>query len=406
MKSTLAFGTLLVLAVAIALATLTPLQAAIALNLGLPSSSPGTASNSPEASTALAPSATLEALSATEVPAASTAIAPAPTPVPPSPTPVSPTPTSVAPTPTTVAPTPTPAAVLAASYLKDSTIVTIYGRAFGVAPILGRLGSSESFEDVARDVQQFFGPISQHNDGKKIIPAIHLIYGLAIPCPPNDDCLLYLEGTDPEVVKHYIEPAAAQGWQVILDTQIGRSDPVTQVKRMIDKGYLNYDNVHVALDPEFASVPGHDTPGIPIGTIDASEVNQVQQILDEQVRKMRLPHKKILIVHQFGDKNVDDGVPFMIQNKESLRTFENVDLVIGADGFGHPDSKATKYNRMTDPQVYPFIQWRGIKLFLPNPYEQAGHYDQPQMTIEEVFGVVDTPGGYRVKYKPNVIIIA
>lgn len=316
-----------------------------------------------------------------------------------------PSPTPTVAQPTTPAPTPTPKPK-PVSYLEDGTLLTAYGRAFGVAPILGRLGSYQSFADMAADIRHFYDPVAELNDGKTVIPALHFIYALAIPCTPGDDCLLYLEGTVDDVEKDYIQPAAARGWQVILDTQLGRSDPVTQVKRMIAKGYLNYDHVHVAIDPEFSSVPGEDIPGIPIGTIDASEVNAVQELLDEHVRRLGLRHKKILIVHQFGDANVDDGVPFMIRNKKNLRTYENVDLVIDADGFGTPDSKVSKYNRITDHEVYPFIRFRGIKIFPFNPHEEAGHLDKPLMTFRQIFGLDPTPGGLRMRYKPDVIIVA
>jgi hypothetical protein len=229
---------------------------------------------------------------------------------------------------------------------------------------------------------------------------------MAMPCPPDDDCLLYLEGTGADVVKDYIQPAAARGWLVVLDTQIGRSDPVTQVKRMIDKGYLNYDNVHVALDPEFSSVPGHDNPGIPIGSLDSSQINEVQRMLDEHVAKLRLPHRKIVMVHQFGDPNVNDGVPDMITNKTALTTYGNVDLVIDADGFGLPGPKIDKYNKMTDPEVYPFIRYRGLKIFLPNAFEQAGHYDDPVLTWPQIFGGEALPSGPQMRFRPDVLIIA
>ena len=332
--------------------------------------------------------------------------APTETPAPAAPTPT-PLPTAVpSPTPSPV-PTATPTPAKAESYFKDSTLLTIYGRAFGIAPILGRLGAYGSVADMADDLGNFVPSITQVNHGKKVVPAIHLIYAMAIPCVPDDDCLLYIEGTVTDVVKEYIEPAAANGWVVILDTQIGRSDPVTQVKRMIDKGYLNYDNVHVALDPEFSSVPGHDTPGIPIGTLDAAQINEVQRLLDEHVRTHHLTHRKVLIVHQFGDPNVDDGVPFMITSKNTLATYENVDLVIDADGFGNPVPKVDKYNKMTDPEVYPFIQFRGIKIFLPNQWEQAGHYDTPVMTWPQIFGIEElTPTGPRMRFQPDVVIIA
>lgn len=330
-----------------------------------------------------------------------------------SPTPeVSPIPTVTnTPTPApsaTSSPTPstTPAPVVAKSYLDDSTLLTMYGRAFGVAPILGRLGSYQNFNDMAEDVKQFEGQVKANNGGKKVVPTLHLIYGMAMPCVPKDDCLLYLEGTEPDIIGKYIKPAAERGWLVILDTQMGRSDPMTQVKRMIAKGYLDYDNVHVALDPEFSSVAGHDTPGIPIGTLSARDINDVQKLLDEHVKAKKLPHRKILMIHQFGDPQVNDGVPNMISDKTTIKTFENVDFVIDADGFGGSDSKITKYNQMTDTTAYPFIKYRAIKLFLPNPHEQAHHYDKPQMTWEQTFGNAETPGGSKMKHKPDIVILA
>ena len=275
-----------------------------------------------------------------------------------------------------------------------------------MAPILGRLGSYHNFDDMAKDVANFSDQIKTVNGGKPVLPMVHLIYALAVPCSGSSDCLFYLEGQDPNIVNDYIKPAAQRGWIVLLDTQLGRSDPVTQVNRMIAKGYLKYDNVEVGLDPEFHSVPGHDRPGIPIGTITAAQVNQVQQILDDYVQKEHLPHRKILVVHQFGDKNIGDGVPYMIQNKDQVKDYANVDLVIDADGVGGQDAKVMKYNKMTDSAVYPFITYRAIKLFLPNPYEQAGHYDKPVLTFRQVFGLDPTSGKNRMDVPPNMVIIA
>jgi hypothetical protein len=353
----------------------------------------------------------------------SATVAPAPAETPPPPTPSrSPTPESSA-TPTSTAtptatptemstptpgqmPTVTPTVEKRASILDEGTLVTIYGRGFGIAPIVGVLGGYKGFDDMEKDVQKRFYPgIKANNGGQKIVPVVHLIYAMAMPCPPDDDCLLYLEGAKVDLVKDYIEPAQKRGWQVILDTQIGRSDPVSQVKRMIDKGYLKYENVHVALDPEFRSYAGRANPGTPIGTIQASQVNEVQQILDDYVRKQGLKHTKMLMVHQFGDPEVNDGVPYMVENKKSIKSYPFVDLVWDADGFGDADSKAWKYNQMLNPAVYPFIRWRGIKLFTPNP-EAPNHYDKPQMDWEAAFGKKDTPGGIRLRWAPHVVVIA
>lgn len=293
------------------------------------------------------------------------------------------------------------------SILSENTILTVYGLAFDRAPILGRLGSYKNIEEMQRDIQPWVEGIKTRHDKKGIIPAIHLIYAMANhPCKPNDDCLMYLEGKINDLVSAYIEPAAKRGWMVVLDTQIGKSNPVRQVQRIIDKGYLRYENVMVALDPEFHVYEGRERPGIPIGTIKASQINEVQRMLDSYVREQKLSKKKILIVHQFGDPNVNDGVPFMIENKKDLKTFENVELVINMDGLGKQAVKVVKYNKITDSVVYPFIKFRAIKIFFPNKWEKHGHYDKPPLNLDQLFGIKPVQGGPRMREKPDIVIIA
>jgi len=290
-----------------------------------------------------------------------------------------------------------------ASLLESNTLLTIYGRGFGVAPILGRLGTYRDIDDMAADLRERTRAIAAVNDGKGVVLAIHLIYGMAIPCKPDGDCVQYL---GPEIVRKYVEPAAERGWAVILDTQLGRSNPVEQVRRMIARGYLKYDNVHVAIDPEFHLCAGRDVPGIPIGTVAAEQINEVQELLDRYVEEQHLRTKKILIVHQFGDAAVHDGVPYMIRDKKELRQFPNVDLVINMDGLGTPALKVNKYNLITNSETYPFIHFRGIKIFYRDPGETHGHFDKPPMTVDEIFGIVGVPGRKRMATKPDVVIIA
>jgi hypothetical protein len=301
------------------------------------------------------------------------------------------------------APVPPPAAT---SLLKKSTVFTVYGRAFGRAPILGRLGTYKDLDMMAADLPKWAEPIKKYNDGKSVVPGIHLIYAMAAPCQERPDCLNYVEGAVHSLVDDYIKPAAARGWVVILDTQLGRSNPAAQVNRMIEKGYLKYDNVHVAIDPEFHLYPDKTNPGVPIGTVEASQINEAQKILDDYVKAQGLKTKKVLIVHQFGDEDIHDGVPFMIEHKKELKTFENVELVVDMDGLGTPQLKIWKYNRIADPSIYPFLEYRGIKVFYPNQWEKAGHYDRPPMTIEQLFGVVPAFGRLRAIAKPDVVIIA
>lgn len=291
----------------------------------------------------------------------------------------------------------------AVSLLETHTLFTVYGRGFGIAPILGVLGTYKDFDSMQAGTHQQVTEIASVNGGKAVMTGVELIYGLAVPCKGSRDCLDYLDGN---IVERYIKPAAQRGCVVVLDTQLGRSDPVAQVRRMIEKGYLNYDNVHVAIDPEFHVYPGGDLPGTPVGTITAEQINEAQSLLDDLVKRAQLSTKKILIIHQFGDPAVRDGVPNMISDKLNLKSFPNVELVIDMDGLGTPDAKVEKYNRITSSQIYPFIQFRGIKVFYRSPLEKHGHYDKPPMTMPEVFGITSVPGGLRILTKPNVVIIA
>lgn len=287
--------------------------------------------------------------------------------------------------------------------LENNTLFAMYGRGFGMAPILGQLGTYKDIDAMAADTRTWVSKIAAANGGKKVVTGIDLIYGLAIPCVGAANCLQF---SDSDVVEKYIKPAAERGWVLILDNQLGRSDPVTQVKRMMDRGYLKYDNVHVAIDPEYHSVPGHFTPGIPIGTVTASQINEVQELLNKYVETEKLHTRKILIVHQFGDAAVHDGVPFMIGDKKDLKAFPNVELVIDADGLGPPAEKIRKYNLMTNRATYPFLQFGGIKVFFPNQWEKAGHFDKPPMSVDQIFGLAPVPGGLRLVTKPDVLIVA
>ncbi len=309
-------------------------------------------------------------------------------------------PTRAAPTKAPRTPTATPTVVRKAagpaSWLKNTTILAEYGRAFNVAPVLGRVGLFGNMDDFAQDVAVWEAKIRPHNGGKKIRPAIHLIYAMATPC--GGDCLSYLDddaGVD--IVREYIEPARKRGWLVVLDTQLGSSDPVAQVRRMMAKGYLRYDNVQVALDPEFRAAPGQATPGIPIGSVAAHEVNAAANLLGEYTRSHKLAHKKILLVHSFNFAMIREGA--------EVRGHPDVDLVLDADGFGSPSLKVATYNALTKRDSFPHIRHRGIKLFPEGPSAPPGHSDTPLLTFRQVFGLEPVEGGERILLRPDVIII-
>ena len=289
------------------------------------------------------------------------------------------------------------------SWLKNSTLLTVYGRGFGIAPILGRLGMDGSMNDVAAQAQPFITGIRAQNGGKRVRLALHLIYGMATSCGPGSNCLDYLDDTGTDIVKQYIQPAARRGWLVILDDQLGGSTPAKEMARIIARGYLRFDNVAVALDPEFRAAPGQDVPGVPVGSVTASELNAAEDLMERYAAAHPLPHHKLLLIHQF--------LFGMVQQRGSVHMhLPWVDPVFVMDGFGDPGVKAHVYHDLYGKANAPRMIWRGIKLFYPNPYEQAGHADGPLMTWAQVFGhapALDIDGqNYWLSPAPQVVVIA
>lgn len=220
------------------------------------------------------------------------------------------------------------------SWLNHSVILTIYGRGFGVAPIVGRLGYDSSFADMHSQVQPLKAGIKRNDDGRRVVVAVHLIYGLAMPCSDVAHCVLGLDDTGVAIVREYIKPAQRLHWLVFLDTQLGTTSPAGAVERVIHRGYLPYDNVEVAIDPEFHLSNGYGSaqvPGLSFGSVTSFGINRAQQILSAYVEREGLPHKKILLVHQFLSN--------MIQERSRIRRFPNVQVVDNADGLGPPGLK-------------------------------------------------------------------
>ncbi len=290
------------------------------------------------------------------------------------------------------------------SFMRDQTLISVYGRSFGVAPILGMLGQLESFDELERVVEPWTTGVREVTNGQRVVVAPHLLYALARPCQEaGDSCLIFLDASGVDIVGEYVEPALERDMAVILDAQIGRSSPEYIVRRMIDAGFLAYPNVHVALDPEFATLRGQVTPGDPIGQLHADQINSIQELLAGYVRDDNLPFKKVLIVHQVIDALTDSWT--MIPAKQEIEEFAEVEVIINADGFGSPDAKVYKYNAVTDRQAYPGLRWRGFKIFHYNPYAPR-FSDTPVMTPRQVFGLDPTSAGWRMWAPPHLLVLA
>lgn len=268
-----------------------------------------------------------------------------------------------------------PAMPKPASWLGSGTLLTLYGRGYETAPVLGELGEARSLQDVRHQLAPARRAIAAATH-RPVRLAIHLIYGLATPCAGQPHCLLYLDDTGVDLVHRYIEPAARHGMLVILDDQLGRSTPGAEIRRMIARGYLAYDNVEVAFDPEFHTPPGQAVPGQPAGYVTAAQVNLAEALLNTLAAQDHLPHRKLLLVHQWSTD--------MLQSSGHVHThLPYVQPVVVMDGIGSPQDKAAVYRSLlaSAPQRHLLP---GIKLFPPNGLDPVSTWDQPMLSWHQL----------------------
>ena len=236
-------------------------------------------------------------------------------------------------------------------------VVAFYGHP-GV-PAMGVLGHGTPAE-VAEQVAVWARRHDRLNGPRGAIGAYHLITGVAQANPTSDGLWLYRLSHDR--IAEYVEAAREHGMLLFLDTQIGWSDPLTEVKLL--ESFLREPFVHIAVDPEFATEPLGVRPGRAIGGITGSQVNDVLRYLSALVEEEGLP-SKILMVHQFTGR--------MLHDRDAIERHSGVELSIDMDGIGSPRAKLNGYKlyAISEPSQRP-----AFKLFF--------NQDRPVMTPEEV----------------------
>jgi hypothetical protein len=250
-------------------------------------------------------------------------------------------------------PPPTQVAQVAQEGLLPShRIIAFYGHPS--TPTMGVLGSGTKEEVLAglRQQEAEFLAVDPNTPNKL---AFEIIATVAQPNPGDDGT--YLLYTGDEWIGEYVDFATANDMIVILDLQIGHNSIENEINRV--RHWLALPNVHVALDPEFATkandIPRPDrVPGTLIGEISGYQVQTAIDMVAEIVAENNIP-SKILIVHQFEEE--------MIYEKHVIVPKAGVDLVVDMDGFGSPPHKIEGYELYVTDEL---IQYGGIKLF----YEQ------------------------------------
>jgi hypothetical protein len=251
-------------------------------------------------------------------------------------------------------------------FLNQRRIVAYYGNP--LAPQMGILGEYEPEEVVRRlraqaDVYQRLSP------DRTVVPALHFIYAVAQERPGPEG--LYLLRMDDELVWRWVQLAQEHGMLLVLGVQLGRSTIDREFAHVAP--FLTEENVHLALDPEFAWGP-EEYPLVDIGHVDGATVNRAQELLERLIIERRLPNK-VLIVHQFR--------PDMLTNKAAIRPSDWVETVIDADGLGSSSLKLDQWNRVIRQDN---VARAGIKLFYKQDAQNGG-----LMSEADVMGLTPAP---------------
>ncbi|WIE76682.1 hypothetical protein [Curtobacterium sp. MCSS17_007] len=230
------------------------------------------------------------------------------------------------------------------------------------APVLGVLGE----QDPAATVRRAEGTAKEY-DGlgdEPVTPAMEVIATVAAGDAGADGD--YSTELPASTLEPYVDAATDAGMPVILDLQPGRSDFLSQAKRY--ESLLAKPNVWLALDPEWR-LTADQVPLEQIGSVSASEVNEVSSWLADLVRSKGLP-PKAFVLHQFRLS--------MIQDRSSLRSHPELDVLIHVDGQGsQPDKQATWKALHQDAPDGVHWGWK-------NFYDEDAPMLSPEQTMADV----------------------
>jgi hypothetical protein len=208
---------------------------------------------------------------------------------------------------------------------------------------LGELGIGTP-DQAAKRLEKQARPYAGRN--REVLPAMELIAVVAAGAPHDDQMYRFRQSN--AVIRRYLRAARRHKALLLLDIQPGRADFMSEVRRL--EPFLRQPDVSLALDPEWHVGPT-EIPGQVIGSVEASDVNEVADYLAGIVREHDLP-EKLLVIHQFTND--------MVRNKAQLREPEGVALTLNVDGFGTAPVKVSKYHEFARqrPRAH-----RGFKLF-------------------------------------------
>ncbi len=263
---------------------------------------------------------------------------------------------------------------------QNEMIVAYYGRP-GVKT-MGVLGQ-HSIEALVPIVQAKTNEYKKASGNQNIVPGFDIIYGMASASPGRDKD--YIINISHDKLMEYINAGQKHGFVVFIDTQLGKMTPVEAIRPLLK--YLKYDNVHLAIDPEFEVKNLDVRPGKKIGHISGNDINRVQAAMSDYLTKNGIKEKKMLVVHMFRHT--------MVTNKSALKTYDNINMIFNLDGHGSPKLKVSIYNAIYTNRTSQEVAG-GFKLFFQE--------DKPSlMTPKQVLGMEPVKGGSKINAAPKFI---
>ena len=226
--------------------------------------------------------------------------------------------------------------------LPQNRLVIYYGNPFSAA--LGPLGAYSDPELVRRLRDQ--AAVYQRLDpAHPVVMGFDYVTPVAQPWPMSDGS--WVSRMPSSSIQHYLDLARANHFLFFFDMELGHSPINSELDRLAP--FLDEPEVGIALDPEF-NMPKGAIPGRTFGRMSAAEINQALSRLSTLVVSRDLP-PKFVIIHQFLDS--------MLPDREAIRSYPGVTVIICVDGVGPAGSKIADYRRFITPS-----KWLGgFKLF-------------------------------------------
>jgi len=230
--------------------------------------------------------------------------------------------------------------------------------------VLGALGEQglDATVDRLRTVAEPYGA-----DGARVLPAFELITTIASASAESTGD--YSRRTPIDLLWPWVDRAAEEGLYVMLDLQPGRTDFLTQAQEYEE--LLLEPHVGLALDPEWRLEPDQ-VHMRQIGSVEASEVQEVADWLAALTRDNLLP-EKLLVLHQFKFS--------MLPDRDTIEPPPELAMVVHMDGQGPIGTKYETYAAITSGAEDRWL-W-GWKNF----YDE----DSPTPTPEQVLELEPLP---------------